>query len=81
MQVRQAQQDLSAAISRWEGANWDALQAPRGLLDASRDGSHPMHQLEHQVVQLQTDLKQHTVAAKSAARCCADLFGLFLLRV
>ena len=77
MQVQKAQQGLSAAITRWEGATGDALQAPRGLLDASQDGSHPMHQLEHQVVQLQADLKQHTVAAKGAARCYASFFALF----
>ena len=77
MQVREAQQGLSAAISKWEGATGDALQAPRGLLEASQDGSHPMHQLEYQVVQLQADLKLHTLAAKSAARYCASLFALF----
>ena len=75
VQVRQAQQGLSAAIRRWEGATGDALQVPRGLLDASQDGSHPMHQLEYQVVQLQADLKQQTAAAKKAARCCASLFA------
>lgn len=66
--MRQAQQGLSAAISKWEGATGDALQAPRALLEASQDGRHPMHQLEHQVVQLQADQKRHTAAAKSAAR-------------
>ena len=77
VQVREAQQGLSAAISRWEGFTGDALQDPRALLEASQDGGHPMHQLEHQVVQLQADLKQHTLAAKSAARYCASLFALF----
>ena len=75
VQVRQAQQGLSAAISRWEGVTGGALQAPRGLLEASQDGSHPMHQLEQRLVQLQADLKQHAAAAKSAARCCADHFA------
>lgn len=68
MQVHEAQQGLSAAISRWEGATGEALQAPKALLQASQDGSHPMHRLEHQVVQFQSELKQQTAAAKSAAR-------------
>ncbi|KAL3143003.1 hypothetical protein ABBQ38_003282 [Trebouxia sp. C0009 RCD-2024] len=69
LQVRQAQQSLSAAISQWEGAAGGVLEAaPRALLEASHDGSHPMHQLESQVVQLQADLKQLTATAKTAAR-------------
>lgn len=67
--MRQAQQSLSAAISQWEGAAGGVLEAaPRALLEASHDGSHPMHQLESQVVQLQADLKQLTATAKTAAR-------------
>ena len=77
LQVRQAQESLSAAISKWEGAAGVVLDgAPRGLLEASQDGSHPMHLLEDQVVQLQADLKQRTAAAKTAARYFAGLCAL-----
>lgn len=77
VQARQAQQSLSAAISQWEGSAGGVLEGdPRGLLEASQDSHHPMHQLEGQVVQLQADVKQLTAAAKTAARYFAGMFPL-----
>lgn len=67
-QMRGAQQGLSAAISKWESATGEALQAPKGLLEVSQDGSHPMHHLEHHVVRFEVDLKRSTASAKSAVR-------------
>ena len=77
-QVAEAKQGLSVAITLWEGAAGEALQAPRGLLEAAQAGSHPMHSLEQQVMQLEGQVKQHTAELKSAGRyllpsdCSAD---------
>ena len=68
-QANEAKQGLSEAISRWEGATGAALQAPKGLLEAAQDDSHPMRYLEQQVVHLQREVKQHSTALKNAGRC------------
>ncbi|DBA70834.1 TPA: hypothetical protein ACH3X2_011607 [Trebouxia sp. C0005] len=66
--ANEARQGLSEAINRWEGATGAALQAPKGLLEAAQDDSHPMRYLEQQVVQFQREVKQHSTALKSASR-------------
>ena len=73
--MAEAQQGLSGAITRWEGAAGDALQAPRGLLEAAQVGSHPIHDLEQQVVQLELQVKQHTGELKTAGRYCHFTFA------
>ena len=71
--MNQAQQDLSGAISRWEGAAGTGLQAPRELLEAAQDSSLPVHQLQRLVVQLQADVKHHTAALKQADRSVQNM--------
>ena len=71
LQVTHARQDLSEAISKWEGAVGPALQAPRGLLETAQDSSQPVHRLQQQIVQLQGDVKHHSAALKQAYRYCA----------
>ncbi|DBB16654.1 TPA: hypothetical protein ACH3X3_014907 [Trebouxia sp. C0006] len=66
--ANEAKQGLSEAISRWEGATGAALQAPKGLLEAAQDDTHPMRYLEQQVVHLQREVKQHSTALKNAGR-------------
>ena len=74
--MAEARQGLSEAISQWEGATETALQAPKGLLEAAQDDSHPMHQLEQHVVHLEAQVKQHTAALKRADRYSQKPHGL-----